>query len=297
MSNSFLKAQRAIFLSITGNFFLAVIKVIVGVVGNSFALIADGIESATDVFSSVLVWLGIRYANKPADDDHPYGHGKAEPLVTFGVVLFLVIAALIIAHEAIKNILTPHELPQSFTLWFLGGIIILKELFYRRVSKTGKETNSTALEADAWHHRSDAITSLAAFIGILIAVLMGKGWESADDWAALVASGFIIFNAYLIFRPALGEIMDEHRYDDFIEEITKTARNVQGVVSTEKCFVRKHGMLFIVDLHLIVSGAITVQAGHNIAHAVKDRLIEEFPEIQDVLIHVEPDLCEIPAMR
>ncbi|MDO5655965.1 MAG: cation diffusion facilitator family transporter [Flavobacteriaceae bacterium] len=291
--NAASKALKTITFSIFGNVGLAVIKIIAGILGNSFALIADGIESVTDVFSSLMVWLGIRYANRPADENHPYGHGKAEPLITFGVVLLLFVAALIIGHQAIQNIKTPHSAPKTFTLYILGGIIIIKEYFYRRVSKSGKETHSTALEADAWHHRSDAITSLAAFIGILIAVIMGEGWESADDWAAIVASGFIMFNAYLIFRPALGEIMDEHVYDDFIEEIVAEAKKVEGVVNTEKCFVRKHGMQYIVDLHLIVSGKITVQEGHDIAHSVKDHLLLRFPEIQDVLIHVEPDMCRI----
>lgn len=293
MSTAFQQAQKAISFSIFGNVGLAIIKMIAGFLGNSFALIADGIESITDVFSSILVWLGIRYANRPADENHPYGHGKAEPLITFVVVIILVIAAIFIAYKAIINIQTPHETPKKFTLWFLGGIIVLKEYFYRKISKTGKETQSTAIEADAWHHRSDAITSLAAFIGILMAVIMGEGWESADDWAALVASSFIIFNAYLIFRPALGEIMDEHIYDEFIVKIKHSAQQVQGVVSTEKCFVRKHGMQYNIDLHLIVSGKITVQAGHDIAHKVKDKLLHDYPEIQDVLIHIEPDLCAI----
>ena len=286
------KAQKAILLSVLGNIAMATIKLIAGVFGNSFALIADGIESLTDVFSSFLVWIGIRYANKPADEDHPYGHGKAEPLITFVVVLFLVLAAAAIAYQSIVNIQNPRKAPRVFTLFILGGIIIFKETMFRIVSKTGKETKSTAISADAWHHRSDAITSLTAFIGISIALIMGKGWESADDWAALFASGIILFNAYVIFRPALGEIMDEHLYDDFITEINTVAKTVEGVVATEKCFVRKHGMQFNIDLHLVVSGEITVKEGHSIAHATKEALIKKFPEILDVLIHVEPATCE-----
>lgn len=293
MSKAFQKAEKTIIQSVLGNILMAGLKITGGVLGNSFALIADGIESLTDVLSSFLVWIGIRYANRPADEDHPYGHGKAEPLITFVVVLFLVFAAVGIAYQAIVNIQSPRTAPEAFTLWILAGIIIVKEIMYRIVSKTGKETRSTAISADAWHHRSDAITSLMAFVGVSIALIMGEGWESADDWAALFASGIIVFNAYLIFRPALGEIMDEHIYDDFIEVIKATAEEVGGVISTEKCYVRKHGMQYNVDLHLIVSGKITVQEGHTIAHLTKNAVLEKFPEILDVLIHVEPDICEI----
>jgi cation diffusion facilitator family transporter len=209
--------------------------------------------------------------------------------VTFVVVGILVSAATVIAIEAIKNIMTPHEIPETYTLAVLAVIIVSKELFYRIVSNRNKNINSTALKADAWHHRSDAITSLAAFIGIAIAIYFGKGFEAADDWAALVASGFIFYNSYLIFRPALGEIMDEHLYDDVIAEIRKVAVNVDGVIDTEKCLVRKSGINFLIDLHITVDSHITVKKGHQIAHHLKDALIKHNPLIADVLIHVEPD--------
>ncbi|MDT0645245.1 cation diffusion facilitator family transporter [Zunongwangia sp. F260] len=282
-------AIRTTYLSILGNVLLALAKGITGIFGNSYALIADAIESTTDVFSSVLVLFGIRYSTKPADENHPYGHGKAEPLITFAVVGFLLVSATIIAYESIINIQTPHKIPEKYTLIVLGIIVIIKELFYRFVSKRSDTTNSTSLKADAWHHRSDAITSLMAFVGISIAVYMGKGYETADDWAALLASGFIVYNAFLIFRPALSEIMDEHLYDDFIEEIRTISDSVDGVIAIEKCFVRKAGLFFHIDLHLIVKGDITVTKGHAIAHNLKSELQEKFPEISDVLIHVEPD--------
>ncbi|MFT4832784.1 MAG: cation diffusion facilitator family transporter [Psychroserpens sp.] len=282
------KAIRTTYLSIFGNMALAIAKGITGVFGNSYALIADAIESTTDVFSSILVLFGLKYATKPADDNHPYGHGKAEPLLTFVVVGFLVVSATVIAYESIKHIQTPHKVPEKFTLVVLGIIVIIKEIFYRFVSQKGKETKSGALQADAWHHRSDAITSLMAFIGISIAIFMGNGYETADDWAALLGSGFIIYNAFKIFRPALGEIMDEHMYDEFIVDIRVTSKTVEGVIDTEKCFVRKAGLTFHVDLHLIVKGDISVREGHGIAHRLKNVLQVQFPEISDVLIHVEP---------
>lgn len=282
-------AIKATYFSIAGNTVMAIIKGLAGFFGNSYALIADAIESTTDILASCLVLFGIKYSNKPADDNHPYGHGRAEPLITFLVVGFLITSATIIAYESILNIGTPHELPKSWTLFVLGGIIIWKEYSFRLVMKRSKETNSSSLKADAWHHRSDAITSIAAFIGITIALVLGKGYESADDWAALFASGFILYNSYLIFRPALGEIMDEHLNDDLIDEIRRVAHQVDGIIDTEKCFIRKSGMKYHVDLHARVDANITVKEGHDLAHKLKDTLRHEIPELGHVLIHVEPN--------
>lgn len=282
-------AVRATYFSLIGNTALAIIKGLAGFFGNSYALIADAIESTTDIFSSFLVLFGIKYSNRPADDNHPYGHGRAEPLITFLVVGFLIMSAVIIAHESIINIQKPHDLPKTWTLFVLGAIIIWKEISYRIVIKRSIESNSSSLKADAWHHRSDAITSVAAFIGISIALFLGKGYESADDWAALFASGFILYNSYLIFRPALGEIMDEHLYDDLIISIRKVAISVDGIITTEKCFIRKSGMKYHVDLHAVVNATITVKAGHDLAHLLKDTLRTEIPELGHVLIHIEPN--------
>ncbi len=281
-------AIKTTYFSIIGNTALAIIKGLAGFFGNSYALIADAIESTTDIFSSLLVLFGLKYASRPADQNHPYGHGRIEPLITFLVVGSLIISATIIAYESIQNIGTPHELPKPFTLIILGAIIFWKEISYRLVMKKGKETNSSSLKADAWHHRSDAITSVAAFVGISIALLLGKGYESADDWAALFASGFIFYNSYLIFRPALAEIMDEHVYEELVEEIRKVSLTVNGIVGNEKCFVRKAGMKYHVDLHAIVDAHITVQQGHNLAHLLKDTLHTQITQLGHVLIHVEP---------
>jgi len=281
-------AIKTTYFSILSNALLAAIKWTAGYFGHSYALIADAIESTTDIVSSILVLFGIKYSNKPADKNHPYGHGRIEPLVTFLVVGFLIVSASIIAIHAIKNIQTPHELPRAYTLLVLIGIIAWKETSYRLVVKKSKETKSTSLKADAWHHRSDAITSVAAFIGISIALIFGKGFESADDWAALCASAFILYNCYLIFRPAFGEIMDEHTHDDVVEQIRVISKKVEGVTGTEKCFVRKTGMKYHVDLHILVNPQITVDEGHFISHKLKDQIQAELPEISNILIHVEP---------
>jgi cation diffusion facilitator family transporter len=281
-------AVKATYFSIASNALLAVIKGLAGFFGNSYALTADAIESTTDIFSSLLVLFGIKYSNKPADENHPYGHGRAEPLITFLVVGFLITSATIIAYESINNIGTPHELPKPWTLIVLGIIILWKEYSFRLVMKRSKESNSSSLKADAWHHRSDAITSVAAFIGITIALILGNGYESADDWAALLAAGFIFYNSYKIFRPALGEIMDEHLYDELIVVIRQVSLQVEGIVYTEKCFIRKAGMKYHVDLHAVVNGDITVKEGHDISHLLKDTLRKEIPELGQVLIHIEP---------
>ena len=282
-------AVKATYFSLIGNTILAIIKGLAGFFGNSYALIADAIESTTDIFSSFLVLFGIKYSNRPADENHPYGHGRAEPLITFLVVGFLITSAVIIAHESIINIQTPHNLPKTWTLFVLGAIIIWKEISFRIVLKRSIESNSSSLKADAWHHRSDAITSVAAFVGISIALFLGKGYESADDWAALFASTFILYNSYLIFRPALGEIMDEHLYDDVVLSIRKVAGTVEGIVTTEKCFIRKSGMKYHVDLHAVVDATISVKAGHDLAHTLKDTLRADIPELGHVLIHIEPN--------
>ena len=281
-------AVKASLVSIAGNLALVIIKGATGILGNSFALIADAIESLTDVVSSFIVFLGLRYASRSPDKNHPYGHGRAEPLITFIVVGFLLVSATIILIQSIRNLQSPQTVPESYTLWVLGGIILIKEGFYRFIARKSRETESTSLKADAWHHRSDAITSLMAFIGILISLTFGPGFEKAEDLAAIVASVVIIYNAYLIFRPALSEVMDEHIHDAFIAEIKEFATRTKGVIDTEKCLVRKSGMDYFVDLHVIVDGYLTVREGHQIGHNLKDDLMRHFPKIRDVLVHIEP---------
>jgi len=282
-------AINASYFSIIGNIALAIIKGLAGFFGHSYALIADAIESTTDIFASILVLMGLKYANKPADKNHPYGHGKAEPLITFLVVGFLITSAIIIMHEGIVNLGKQRELPKAWTLIVLGIIIIWKEISYRFVVKKSKETGSSSLKADAWHHRSDAITSVTAFIGISMTLLLGEEFVNADIYAAFFAAIFILYNSYLIFRPALGEIMDENLHEDLIAEIRKVSLTVDGILDTEKCLIRKSGMKYHVDLHAIVEGKQSVKEGHYLAHKLKDKLQSEIESIEEVLIHIEPN--------
>lgn len=282
-------AIKTTYFSLVTNFFLAIIKALAGIFGNSYALIADAIESTADVFASLLVLLGLKYAQRPADENHPYGHGRIEPLVTFLVVGFLFASATVIAYESVMHILEPHALPEPWTLWILGTLIIWKEISFQIVMKKARETGSSSLKADAWHHRSDAITSVAAFIGIVIALMAGPGYESADDWAALFASAFIIYNCYKIFRPALGEIMDENLHDELIARIREIAIKVDGIQYTEKCYIRKAGMVYHVDLHAVVNADLSVRRGHELAHILVDTLKAELPQLGRILVHIEPD--------
>lgn len=282
------ESKKASFFSIISNLTLAITKWGAGIFGNSFALIADAIESTADVFSSILVFLGNKYSYKPVDKSHPYGHGRMEAIVTFVIVGFLIASAIIIGFHAIENILSPQTMPKPFTLIILGIIIIWKEGSYQYVVRKAKRVGSTSLKADAWHHRSDAITSIAAFIGIAIALIMGEGYESADDWAALFAAFFILYNSYLILKPALGEVMDKDMHLEFQQEIRGKAKEVEGVLDIDKCYIRKSGMFYFVDIHVIVDKHKSVEEGHAIGHSVKEVLMNTYPEIMNVLTHVEP---------
>ncbi len=270
------------------NLVLALIKISTGVIGNSYALVADGIESTTDIFSSLIVFGGLRISTRPPDENHPYGHGKAESLAAMVVAIFLIAAAFLIAVQSIKEIRTPQSSPAWYTLIVLGIIIVIKELLYRRMHQIGASLDSSSLRSDAWHHRSDAITSSAAFIGISIALIGGEGYESADDWAALLACSIIFVNGVRLLRPALNEVMDAAPSDAIEARVVETALCVDGVVAIEKCRIRKSGLGYLMDIHVEVNSDLTIREGHDIGHAVKDRLLDSELPISDVIIHIEP---------
>jgi cation diffusion facilitator family transporter len=268
---------------------LAVIKIAAGVLGNSSVLIADGIESIADVFASFVVWSGLRVATLPADENHPYGHGKAEAVASAIVSLSLLGAAVIIALQSGREILSPQGPPAGFTLLVLLGVLLVKEFLYRRVWKTGTSLDSAALKADAWHHRSDALTSAAAFVGISIALLGGPGFETADDWAALLACAIIAWNGIRLLRGTLDQIMDAAVSPQIVREVRHLAASVEGVVEIEKCRVRRSGLHLALDIHVVVDGNLPVRRGHAIAHEVEARLRASQHRINDVTVHIEPD--------
>jgi cation diffusion facilitator family transporter len=276
---------RGIFL----NAILAAVKLAGGVFGHTYALIADAAESMLDILSSTLVWAGFRVAARPPDADHPYGHGKAEPLAGLTVALFIFLMAGWVASHAVHEIITPHQGPAWWTLLVLAGVIVAKTWFSRRMSMAGEQTGSTALGIEALHHWSDAMTSGAAFVGISIALWGGKGWETADDWAALFACVIISFNGFTMLTKALGDVMDTAAPKNFENEVRALALAVPGVRALDKVRMRKSGLSHLVDIQVRVDGHLTVREGHDIAHAVKDALIASAPHgISDVTVHIEP---------
>ncbi len=279
-------------LALLINAALAAVKILAGVIGNSYVLIADGIESTADIFSSVVVWGGLRVAIIPADENHPYGHGKAESLASIIVSMLLLGAALLIAAQSVREILTPHQAPHWFTLPVLLVVIVIKETMFRFAFQAGSSIESTALKSDAWHHRSDALTSAAAFVGISIALAGGPGYESADDWAALLACGVIAWNGLRLLRAAMDEIMDATVAPDTVAAVRRLAAGVDGVINIEKCRIRKLGLHLALDIHVVVDGDLSVRRGHEIAHRVKDRLQASQHRINDVTVHIEPARSE-----
>lgn len=279
---------RLALVGVAVNFGLALVKIISGLVGNCYALIADGIESTLDIFGSLVIWFGLKVAAEPPDEEHPYGHGKAEPVASVVVALGVIAAALGLAIQSIREIVTPHHAPAPFTLIVLIGVIVVKETLFRKVASAASLLGSGAVKTDAWHHRADAITSAGAFIGISIALIGGRGWESADDWAALFTCGVIGFNGYLLLMPALHEVMDTAPPKELQATVRTIAAGVPGVSDVEKCRIRKMGLEYYVDIHIGVAAELTVREGHDIGHAVKDAIRAVKPEVADVLVHIEP---------
>jgi cation diffusion facilitator family transporter len=286
--NRLQRGLRATFWGMAVNVVLSGTKLTAGIAGHSHALVADAVESFADIFSSLIVWRGVVIAAVPADEDHPYGHGKAEPLAAAIVSAMLLGAALWIAITAFGEITEPHQSPAPFTLIVLVVVVAVKIGLFRFVSREGKAVDNSAVRADAWHHRSDAITSVAAGVGISVALIGGKGFEAADDVAAIAAAGVIAWNGWHLLRPALNELMDTAPSREVIDKIRQIAAATPGVGGVEKCIVRKVGYQYFVDMHVEVDPHMTVLHSHEIAHDVKDKIRDAMPAVNDVLVHIEP---------
>jgi cation diffusion facilitator family transporter len=282
------RSLRATFIGLAANGFLTAAKFAAGILGHSHALVADAVESLADIFSSIIVWRGLVVAAAPADEEHPYGHGKAEPIAAALVSAMLLVAAAWIVLQSAREIAAPHSAPAPFTLVVLVVVLVIKESLFRFVRRESISVESSAVKTDAWHHRSDAITSLAAGIGISVALIGGKGYESADDVAAIVAAAIIAWNGVRLLRPALNELMDTSPSREVVDRIRQAAEGVPGVDRVEKCLVRKAGYHYFVEMHVEVDPQMTVQRSHEIAHDVKDRVRKMLPAVRDVLVHIEP---------
>ena len=290
------KESRELLLAgIIVNLVLALTKIAGGLFGHSRALIADGIESSLDVLSSIMMWGAIKYAERPPDSDHPYGHGKMESLAAVAGSLLLVVAGAALGLHSLRDIFLMQRsadldnAPAGFTLVVLGATIVLKEGLFRWVNLRSVAIESKALQTDAWHHRSDAMTSLAAAVGISAALIGGPSWAQADDWAALFSCAVIIFNGLGMLRASIGDVLDAQAAPEIVTEILGAVRTVPGVTSVEKCRVRKSGFMRFADIHVRVAGESTVREGHDIAHSVKNRLLDGDFHLADVVVHIEPE--------
>jgi cation diffusion facilitator family transporter len=281
---------RSAQVGILVNTLLAIAKLVAGLVGNAYALVADAVESTADIFSSTIVWGGLRLASRDPDDEYPFGYGKAEPLAAAVVSLMLLAAAVGIAIEATSEIRTPHSTPAPWTLAVLVAVMAIKWLLSRRVRAVGVDIGSAAVKADAWHHLSDAVTSAAAFVGISIALWGGPGWESADDWAALLASGVIFFNGVNMVRPTLQDLMDRTPGPQVVDPIRRAAESVSGVRATEKLAVRRAGMAYRVTLHVQADPNLRLDDAHVLGGRVKSAIRAAVPRVKYVLVHMEPCL-------
>jgi cation diffusion facilitator family transporter len=288
MSSRHSRGIRAVQLGLLANVVLACTKAIAGVLGNSYALVADAVESFADTFSSLIVWSGLRISARPADETYPFGYGKAESLAGAVVGFMLLGAAVAIGIQAVREILTPHHAPAPFTLGVLVGVVLVKELLFRRITRVGAAAGSTAVRADALHHRSDAITSAAAFVGIAVALVGGPGWESADDWAALVAAAIIVHNGIMILRPALADLMDRAPDALVLARVARSAASVPGVLAVEKLAVRKAGLVYYVDIHVHADPAMSLHDAHELSGRVKSAIRADMPEVASALVHMEP---------
>ena len=267
---------------------LATIKILAGFFGNSYALIADGIESTSDIVTSLVVWGGLRVSVAPADERHPYGYGKAEALSGIVASLALLAAAAMIAIQSIREIRTPHHLPHWSTLLVLVLVVATKAVLARWMAGIGEEAESTALQADAWHHWADALTSIAAFVGITIGLIGGPGYEPADDWAALLACVVIVFSGLNLLRIAVRELLDVAPAKEFEGKVRAMAMGVPGVQALDKCRIRKSGTRYFVELHVEVDGQATVREGHEVGGRVRSALRASALRIADAFIHIEP---------
>lgn len=284
---------RSTMLGLIINAVLVVVKLVAGIVGTSGALVADGIESSADIFSSLIVWKGLRVSGRAADKDYHFGYGKAESVSAGVVSLMLLGAALAITITAIREIITPHHLPAAFTLYVLAAVIFIKEYLYRRTLRIASEVGSLAVTADAWHHRADAITSFAAFLGIAIAIRGGPGWERADDYAALIAAVMIALNGIKMLRPAIEDLMDRAPGDELLVTVTGVVLTVPDVRAIEKLKARKVGAGYLLELHVEADPAMSLHDAHILSGKVKSAILQGIPAVTGVIVHMEPYGLEV----
>lgn len=287
------EAAHAAAIGLIVNFVLAIIKLIGGIVGHSFALLSDAANSIGDVLTSCVVLFSLRVAQKPADAEHPYGHTRIEAVAGSNVAVLIIVSAVWIGWEAIQRLSQSHPIPPSWTLWIAGGNVLVKEILYRYKIRVGRETGSLAVIAGAWDHRSDALCSLAVLIGLAVIRVGGAEYIWADDVASLIVVAAILWTAINLLRQSTHELMDAQADEVLVSDMRTSVLQVDGVLGVEKFWVRKSGLEYFADIHIEVDPDKTVAAGHIIGHKAKERLMTVYPQLRDVLVHLEPhDIAE-----
>ncbi len=280
-------ATAVSYRTLWANIVLTILKLIVSLMTTSVALIADTIHSGSDVVSTLVVLLGIKIANTPADEDHPYGHGRAETLAASVLALSLVAIGVGVMWSAVKTFMAgDYLIPSGLALWVTGFSILVKEVMYRYTVKVGESIKSNVLIADAWHHRSDAVSSIAAFIGIYMARL---GWPIFDPIVATLVAYFVIRIGWSILQATISELMEEQADKATLESVHSAAIAVDHVHDAHHVKVHRHGAGYHVDLVVEVSNDLKIQEAHEVSHQVKDAICKELPQVHHVDIHVEPD--------
>lgn len=282
------EVTRAAWLGLVVNLLLGIVKLFAGIIGHSFALIADAVNSIGDVVTTVVVLFALRVAQLPADDEHPYGHTRAEGIAATNVALIVIFSALLVGREAIQRFNSDHAIPPPWTLWIAGANIVIKEGLYQYKMRVGKRTGSAAIIANAWDHRSDALCALAVLIGLAIVRIGGPSFVWADEAASLVIVIAIVWSGIKLFRSSASELMDVQADSEYVDQIRAAALSVVGVEDVETLWVRKSGLEYFADIHIEVDQHLSVAEGHRIGHQVKDHLLESFASLRDVLVHLEP---------
>lgn len=287
------KIYHITFVGSIVNFLLLVFKFVAGTLGRSSAMIADAVHSLSDFVTDVIVILFVRIAGKPVDDDHAYGHGKYETLASVIVGIMLGIVGIGLAWNGTEKTIAffkgvPIESPTYLALTAAIISIISKEALYRYTVKAGKNLNSPALVANAWHHRSDAFTSIATLAGIGGALILGEKWRVLDPLAAVVVSGFIIKAAYSLMKPGIDELLEKSLPKEQVERISSIIASVPGVESFHRLRTRRIGANIAVDVHVKMDGNISLRRAHEIASLAERRLKEEYGRGTYVGIHMEP---------
>jgi len=275
-------------LGLMVNLALGLGKLLGGILGQSFALIADAVNSLGDVLSTIVVLAALKIAQRPADAEHPYGHSRAEGIAATNVAVLIIVSGVLVGVEALQRWTLPSVIPPAWTLWIAGANIVVKESLYHYSHRIGVRTGSSSLIANAWDHRSDALCAFAVLVGLALLRFGGLKYDWADELASLIVAGAILFSGVQLFRSSATNLMDIQADPELLALIRDEAGGVEGVCEVETLWVRKSGLEFFADIHIEVDSQLTVEQGHRIGHQVKDRLLERFANLRDVLVHLEP---------